>query len=239
MKQRLLSAPDRNIYTVSGLNREVRLLLEHGLPVIWLEGELSNFSAPSSGHWYFSLKDREAQIRCAMFRTQNTRVGFTPKAGQHVVVRGRVTMYEARGDYQLIAEHMEEAGVGALKREFERLKAKLTAEGLFAPERKRSLPRFPQRIGVITSPSGAALRDILHVLARRFPPAAVLVYPAAVQGAAAAPALVAALQTASARAECQVLILARGGGPLEDPWAFNDERVARALRAFRLALVSG
>src|SRR5690349_21806540 len=123
MKQLPLSAPDRNIYTVSGLNREVRLLLEHGLPVIWLEGELSNFSAPSSGHWYFSLKDREAQIRCAMFRQKNSTTGFTPKAGQHLLVRGRVTMYEARGDYQLIVEHMEEAGVGALKREFERLKA--------------------------------------------------------------------------------------------------------------------
>ncbi len=231
--------PERNVYTVSRLNREVRLLLERGLPLVWLEGELSNFSAPGSGHWYFSLKDREAQIRCAMFRTQNTRIGFTPKPGQHVLVRGRVTLYEARGDYQLIAEHMEEAGVGALKREFERLKAKLSAEGLFAVERKRELPRFPRRIGVITSPTGAAIRDILHILARRFPPTAVIVYPTAVQGAAAIPAIIQALRAANTRAECDVLILARGGGSLEDLWAFNDEGVARAIHASTLPVISG
>src|SRR5690349_14203430 len=239
MKQLPLSAPDRNIYTVSGLNREVRLLLEHGLPVIWLEGELSNFSAPSSGHWYFSLKDREAQIRCAMFRQKNQNLGFTPKAGQHLLVRGRVTMYEARGDYQLIVEHMEEAGVGALKREFERLKAKLAAEGLFAVERKRPLPRFPRRIGVITSPTGAAIRDVLHILARRFPPASVIVYPTDVQGAVAVPRIIRALGVANARAECDVLIVARGGGSLEDLWAFNDERVARAIHASEIPVVSG
>ena len=236
---RARAAPAREVYSVTRVNREVRALLERGLGVLWVEGELSNLSQPASGHWYFSLKDRDAQLRCAMFRAQNSLVGFTPRAGTQVLVRGRISVYEARGEYQLIVEHLEEAGIGALKREFERLKAKLAAEGLFALERKRSLPRFPQRIGVITSPSGAALRDILHILARRFPPAAVLVYPAAVQGAAAAPALVAALQTASARAECQVLILARGGGSLEDLWAFNDERVARAIRACRLPVVSG
>src|SRR2546423_1366334 len=236
---RARAAPAREVYSVTRVNREVRALLERGLGVLWVEGELSNLSQPASGHWYFSLKDRDAQLRCAMFRMQNSLVGFTPRAGTQVLVRGRISVYEARGEYQLIVEHLEEAGIGALKREFERLKAKLAAEGLFAPERKRSLPRFPQRIGVITSPSGAALRDILHVLARRFPPAAVLIYPAAVQGAAAAPALVAALESASARAECQVLILARGGGSLEDLWAFNDERVARAIRACRLPVVSG
>src|SRR5882724_10419266 len=231
--------PERNVYTVSRLNREVRVLIERGLGVIWVEGELSNLSVPSSGHWYFSMKDRDAQLRCAMFRQRNMTVGFTPKSGQHILARGRLSLYEPRGDFQFIIEHLEEAGVGALKREFERLKAKLAAEGLFALECKRSLPRFPRRIGVITSPSGAALRDILHVLARRFPPAGVLIYPTVVQGAAAAPALVAALQTACARAECQVLILARGGGSLEDLWAFNDERVARAIRACRLPVVSG
>src|SRR2546429_1573989 len=236
---RARAAPAREVYSVTRVNREVRALLERGLGVLWVEGELSNLSQPASGHWYFSLKDRDAQLRCAMFRAQNSLVGFTPRAGTQVLVRGRISVYEARGEYQLIVEHLEEAGVGALKREFERLKAKLAAEGLFALERKRSLPRFPQRIGVITSPSGAALRDILHILARRFPPAAVLVYPAAVQGAAAAPALVAALQTASARAECQVLILARGGRSPHDLWAFNDERVARAIRACRLPVVSG
>src|SRR5947209_839867 len=231
--------PGRTVYSVSRLNREVRALLERGLGVVWVEGELSNLSQPASGHWYFSLKDRDAQLRCAMFRMQNSLVGFTPRAGTQVLVRGRISVYEARGEYQLIVEHLEEAGIGALRREFERLKAKLAAEGLFALECKRSLPRFPQRIGVITSPSGAALRDILHILARRFPPAAVLVYPTAVQGAAAAPALVAALETASGRAEVDVLILARGGGSLEDLWAYNDERVARAIYASRLPIVSG
>jgi exodeoxyribonuclease VII large subunit len=233
-----LPAPDR-VYSVSRLNREARLLLEQRLAVVWVEGELSNFTQHSSGHWYFSLKDRNAQIRCAMFHKSNVGVDFTPRAGQHVLARGRVSLYEARGDYQLIADHLEEAGVGALKREFERLKTKLAAEGLFAPERKRQLPRFPRRIGVITSPTGAAVRDVLHILARRFPPAAVLIYPTPVQGAAAAPALVQALTLASARAECDVLILARGGGSLEDLWAFNDERVARAIHAAAIPVVAG
>ncbi|MEJ1961341.1 MAG: exodeoxyribonuclease VII large subunit [Gammaproteobacteria bacterium] len=230
---------ERSVYTVSRLNREVRLLLEHGMPVVWLEGELSNYSAPASGHWYFSLKDREAQIRCAMFRQKNIGVAFTPKAGQHVLARGRVTLYEPRGDYQLIVEHLEEAGVGALKREFERLKAKLAAEGLFAVERKRELPRFPRRIGVITSPTGAAIRDVLHILARRFPPASVIVYPTPVQGAASIPAIIEAFAVANARAEVDVLIVARGGGSIEDLWAFNDEGVARAIHASALPVVSG
>jgi len=232
------AAPQRDVYSVSRLNREVRSVLERGLGVIWVEGELSNFSQPSSGHWYFSLKDRGAQLRCAMFRMQNSLVGFTPRDGAHLLLRGRISVYEARGEYQLIVEHVEEAGVGALKHEFERLKTRLAAEGLFALERKRPLPRFPQRIGVITSPSGAALHDILHILARRFPPAAVLIYPAPVQGAAAVPALMAALATAGARAECDVLILARGGGSLEDLWAFNDERLARAIAICPLPVVS-
>lgn len=232
-------AAGRSVYTVSRLNKEVRALLERGLGVIWVEGELSNFSQPSSGHWYFSLKDRDAQVRCAMFRLKNTVLGFTPKAGQHVVARGRVSLYEPRGEYQLIVDHLEEAGLGALQREFERLKAKLAAEGLLASERKRSLPRFPRRIAVVTSPTGAAVRDVLNILARRFPPAAVLVYPTAVQGAAAAPAIVHALQLASARMDCDVLILARGGGTLEDLWAFNDERVARAIRACAIPVVTG
>jgi exodeoxyribonuclease VII large subunit len=234
-----VSAPVRQVYSVSRLNREVRTLLERSLRVVWVEGELSNFSQPASGHWYFTLKDREAQLRCAMFRMKNVLVGFTPRAGAQLLVRGRIGVYEARGEYQLIVEHLEEAGLGALKREFERLKAKLAAEGLFALERKRSLPRFPRRVGVITSSTGAALHDILKTLARRYPPAAVLVYPTAVQGAAAVPALIAALTTASARGECDVLILARGGGSLEDLWAFNDERVARAIHACRLPVVSG
>ena len=231
--------PARDVYSVSRLNREVRVLLERGLGVLWVEGELSNFSQPPSGHWYFSLKDRDAQLRCAMYRLKNSLVGFTPRAGMQVLVRGRISLYEPKGEFQLIVEHLEEAGVGALRREFERLKTRLAAEGLFAPEHKRPLPRFPRRIGVITSPSGAALHDILKVLARRYPPAAVLLYPTAVQGAAAVPTLVAALGTASARAECDVLILARGGGSLEDLWAFNDERVARAIHACALPVVCG
>ncbi|HYC10614.1 MAG TPA: exodeoxyribonuclease VII large subunit [Steroidobacteraceae bacterium] len=234
-----VSAPVREVYSVSRLNREVRTLLERALRVVWVEGELSNFSQPASGHWYFSLKDRDAQLRCAMFRMKNVLVGFTPREGAQLLVRGRISVYEARGEYQLIVEHLEEAGLGALKRNFERLKAKLAAEGLFALERKRSLPRFPRRVGVITSPTGAALHDILKILARRYPPAAVLVYPTAVQGAAAVPALVAALTTASSRAECDVLILARGGGSLEDLWAFNDERLARAIHACALPVVTG
>src|SRR5215472_1957357 len=238
LRTEVTAAPARDVYTVSRLNREVRSVLERALSVIWVEGELSNFSQPASGHWYFSLKDRGAQLRCAMFRMQNSLVGFTPRDGAHLLLRGRISVYEARGEYQLIVEHLEEAGVGALKREFERLKTRLAAEGLFALERKRPLPRFPQRIGVITSPSGAALHDILKILARSFPPAAVLIYPAPVQGAAAAPALIAALAAAGARAECDVLILARGGGSLEDLWAFNDERLARAIAASPLPVVS-
>ncbi|MGH8169476.1 MAG: exodeoxyribonuclease VII large subunit [Steroidobacteraceae bacterium] len=233
------AAPGRSVYTVSRLNKEVRTMLERGLGVIWVEGELSNFAQPSSGHWYFSLKDRDAQVRCAMFRLKNAALGFTPKAGQQVIARGRVSLYEPRGEYQLIVDHLEEAGLGALQREFERLKAKLAAEGLFASERKRGLPRFPRRIAVVTSPTGAAVRDVLNILARRFPPAAVLVYPTPVQGAAAAPAIAQALQLASARMDCDVLILARGGGSLEDLWAFNDEQVARAIRACAIPVVTG
>src|SRR6187551_1806349 len=204
--------PQRDVYSVARLNSEARQLLEAGLPTLWVEGEISNFSAPASGHWYFTLKDRDAQIRCAMFRARNSGVGFRPKDGQQLMVRGRVSLYEPRGDYQLIAEAMEDAGEGALRREFERLKTKLATEGLFDNELKRPLPTMPRRIAVVTSPTGAAVRDVLHVLARRFPPAAVLVFPTAVQGAAATPAIVAAIDNASARGDCDVLILARGGG---------------------------
>src|SRR6516164_6155815 len=164
-----LPTPGRDVYSVSRLNREVRVLLERGLGVLWVEGELSNFSQPPSGHWYFSLKDRDAQLRCAMYRLKNSLVGFTPRAGMQLLVRGRISLFEPRGEFQLIVEHLEEAGVGALKREFERLKTKLAAEGLFALERKRGLPRFRRRIGVVTSPTGAALRNILKILARRYP----------------------------------------------------------------------
>src|SRR6187399_1267598 len=230
---------ERDVYSVSRLNKEVRLLLESGLPVLWLEGELSNFAAPASGHWYFSLKDNTAQVRCAMWRQRNTQVRFKPKDGMAVLVRARVGLYEPRGEYQLLIEHLEEAGVGALKREFEKLKARLAAEGLFAAERKRPLPAVPRRIGVVSSPTGAAIHDILRVLRARFPAARVLLYPTAVQGAAAVPEIVRAIEAASRRQDCEVLLIARGGGSLEDLWCFNDERVARAIAACRVPTVSG
>ena len=231
--------PDRDIYTVSRLNREARVLLERGFGSLWLEAEISNFARPSSGHWYFSLKDAAAQVRCAMFRQRNMLCAFTARDGQKVLVRARVGLYEPRGEYQLIVDHMEDAGLGALKRQFEELSAKLAAEGLFAQERKRPLPALPKRIGVITSPTGAAIRDILQVLARRFAAVAVLIYPVPVQGASAAAQIIAALQLAGRRAECDVLILARGGGSLEDLWAFNDEALARAIVDSPIPVISG
>src|SRR5271169_6511604 len=230
---------DRDIYSVSRLNREVRVLLERGFASLWLEAEISNLARPGSGHWYFSLKDSAAQVRCCMFRQRNMLTAFAPQDGQKVLVRARIGLYEARGEYQLVIDHMEDAGLGALKRQFEELAAKLAAEGLFAPERKRPLPTLPSRIGVITSPTGAAVRDILHVLARRFAAVPVLLYPVAVQGAAAAAEIIAALALAGRRAECDVLILARGGGSLEDLWAFNDEALARAIVASPIPIVSG
>jgi len=217
----------------------VRSLLESGLGTLWVEGEISNLARPASGHWYFSLKDRDAQIRCAMFRQRNVLSRFAPREGQLVVAFGRVSLYEPRGDYQLLVELMEDAGVGALQRAFDELKARLAAEGLFAPERKRALPSAPRRIGVITSPTGAAIRDIVQVLRRRCPAAQILIYPSPVQGAAAAAALIAAVELAGKRAEVDVLILARGGGSIEDLWAFNDERLARAILASPIPIVTG
>jgi exodeoxyribonuclease VII large subunit len=235
-----MSTPiERDVYTVSRLNREVRMLLDAGLPALWLEGELSNFSAPTSGHWYFSLKDRDAQLRCAMFRTRNLGVGFRPKDGQHLRVRGRVSLYEPRGDYQMIVETMEDVGEGALRREFERLKAKLAAEGLFDTAIKRALPPMPRRIAVVTSPTGAAIRDILHILAHRYPPATVRVHPVPVQGSTAAAAIALAIDDVSRMGDADVLILARGGGSIEDLWSFNDERVARAIRRCAIPVISG
>ena len=231
-------APERDIYSVSRLNSEVRKLLEQGFARIWLEGELSNIARPSSGHLYFSMKDAGAQIRGAMFRNRNQALRFKPEEGLQVLVRARVSLYEPRGDYQLIVDHMELAGDGILQRAFEELKAKLAAEGLFAAEDKRQLPQLPQRIGVITSPTGAAVRDVLSVLKRRFPAIPVRVYPVPVQGKDAAGEIAAAIDMASARADCDVLILTRGGGSLEDLWSFNEEIVARAIHRCRIPLVS-
>jgi exodeoxyribonuclease VII large subunit len=231
--------PTRDVYTVSRLNREVRVLLERGFGTLWLEAEISNLARPSSGHWYFSLKDAAAQVRCCMFRQRNMLCNFPVRDGQKVLVRARIGLYEQRGEYQLVVEHMEDAGLGALKRQFEELSARLSAEGLFDAARKRALPALPKRIGVITSPSGAAVRDILHVLRRRFRSVPVLIYPVPVQGTGAAAEITAALRLAGQRAECDVLILARGGGSLEDLWSFNDEALARAIVASPIPVVSG
>lgn len=229
----------RDIYTVSRLNRETRLLLYSHFGSLWVEGELSNLAQPASGHWYFTLKDAAAQVRCAMFRPQTRMVGFAPRNGDHVLVQAQVGLYEPRGDFQLIVEFMEPAGFGALQQAFEALKRKLAAEGLFDARHKKPLPRLPSRIGVITSPTGAALRDILTVLKRRFPSTPVVIYPAKVQGADAPGELRHALNLAVKRGECDVLILARGGGSLEDLWAFNDEALARAVHACPIPVVSG
>ncbi len=202
----------RDILTVSQLNQRSRQLLETHLPLLWVEGEISNLSRPSSGHWYFTLKDAQAQVRCAMFRNRALLVKQPPQHGKHVVLRARVSLYEGRGDYQLIVEHMEEAGFGALQRAFEELKERLRQQGLFDTARKKTLPTLPQHIGVITSPTGAAIRDILSVLRRRFPLAAVSIFPVAVQGQDAAPQICRALDTANRLSNCDVLIMGRGGG---------------------------
>ncbi|WP_346948569.1 exodeoxyribonuclease VII large subunit [Dyella sp.] len=230
--------PSRHILTPSTLNRLVRDLLEDALPLVWIEGELSNVARPASGHLYFTLKDANAQVRCAMFRPKAIGLRFRPADGAHVLVRARVGLYEPRGEFQLVAEHMEPAGEGALQREFEQLKARLDAEGLFDRSRKRPLPAFARRIGVITSATGAAVRDVLSVLSRRWPLAEVDVLPVPVQGREAPPAIVSMLRRASASGRYDVLLLTRGGGSLEDLWAFNDELVARAVHASAVPVVS-
>ncbi|MCC5794173.1 MAG: exodeoxyribonuclease VII large subunit [Chromatiales bacterium] len=233
------SASRQQVFSVAEVNRMARRLLEQDLPAMWVAGELSNLARPASGHIYFSLKDEQAQLRCALFRNRNRGLNFTPANGQQVIVRGRLSIYEARGDYQLIAEHMEPAGEGLLRQRLEALKRKLAAEGLFDSASKRPLPLLPRRVGVVTSPTGAALRDVLHILRRRFPAVPVVIYPTAVQGAQARPEIVRALELAGQRGECDVLIVARGGGSLEDLWAFNEEEVVRAVAASPLPVVSG
>ncbi|MEN4911950.1 exodeoxyribonuclease VII large subunit [Erwinia amylovora] len=231
-------APGSNIFTVSRLNSTVRKLLELEMGQVWLSAEISNFSQPSSGHWYFTLKDDSAQVRCAMFRNGNRRVTFRPQNGQQVLVRATITLYEPRGDYQLIAESMLPAGDGLLQQQFEQLKQRLMAEGLFEQRHKQPLPDPARQVGVITSASGAALHDVLRVLQRRDPSLPVVIYPTPVQGAEAPPGIVRAIELANARNECDVLIVGRGGGSLEDLWSFNDERVARAIFASRIPIVS-
>lgn len=227
-----------DIYSVSRLNSEVRLTLELQFQTLWLQGEVSNFVAAASGHWYFSLKDSAAQVKCAMFKMANRNSSFRPQNGQQVLIRARISVYEPRGEYQLLAEFIETAGAGLLKQQFEQLKAQLQAEGLFDPARKKSLPAQVQRVGVITSPTGAAVRDIVTVLNRRAPGIEVIVYPSQVQGETAAAQLRNMLSSAIRRNEVDVLIIGRGGGSLEDLWCFNDEQLCRAVAACPIPIVS-
>jgi exodeoxyribonuclease VII large subunit len=234
---------EKTIFSVSQLNRRAKQLLETHLPLIWVSGEISNLAKPSSGHWYFTLKDNQAQVRCAMFRTTNQRLKWQPESGDQVLLRARVSLYEGRGEYQLIAEHMEAAGTGLLQQQYEALKAKLSAEGLFDDTRKQALPAFPENIGVITSPTGAAIHDIISVLKRRYPIASVTVFPVSVQGEKAADEMIAAVDKATRFTPnditpCDVLIIGRGGGSIEDLWAFNNEKLARAIAACPIPIVS-
>lgn len=228
----------QQIFTVTRLNSAVRMILEQDLGLVWLTGELSNLAMPSSGHWYFSLKDMSAQVRCAMFKGNNRRVPFRPQDGMQVLVQARVSLYEPRGDYQLIIESMQPAGDGMLALRFEELKRRLGAEGLFDEGRKRPLPREPRAVGLVTSATGAALHDMLTVLGRRAPDLPVFIYPTQVQGSAAIGQIVSAIALANRRAEVDVLIVGRGGGSLEDLWCFNEEAVARAIAGSAIPVVS-
>lgn len=227
------------VWTVSALNFEIKTMLEKGVGSIWIEGEISNFAQPASGHWYFSLKDTKAQLRAAMFRNRNGRVGFQPENGQQVLIRAQVTLYEARGDFQVIVEHMEPAGTGILMRRFEELKQKLGQEGLFSEQHKQAIPDQAHHIGLITSTTGAAIRDALSVIGRRSPATAVTVFKTPVQGEKAPGQIINAIEAANRYGQCDVLLLIRGGGSLEDLWSFNDEAVARAIFASSIPLVSG
>ena len=234
----LFAREQREVFSPSALVRMARDVLEDSFPLIWVEGEVSNLSRPGSGHIYFSLKDAQAQVRCAMFRSRAILLRFKPADGTRVLVRARLSLYEARGEFQLIVEHMEPTGEGALLRAFEQLKNRLAAEGLFAAESKRALPKLARRIGVITSPTGAAIRDVLSVIRRRFPLADIEVLPVPVQGRGAPDAIIATLGAASKARRHDVLLLTRGGGSLEDLWAFNDEALARAIRDSAIPVVS-
>ena len=234
----MLTPPPETVLRVADLNRLARRALE-GLPMLWVAGEISNFTRAPSGHWYFSLKDETAQVRCAMFRGRNQFVETPPSNGQQVEVRALATLYEPRGEFQLQVELLRPAGLGALYEAYEKLRAKLQAEGLFDAARKRPLPGYPRTLGIITSPAAAALRDVLSALKRRMPSMQVVLYPAPVQGPGAAAALTAAVRDAGRRGECDVLLLVRGGGSLEDLWAFNDEALVRAIVASPLPVVSG
>jgi len=235
-----VSAPSpAEILSVSALTRSVRDLIEHRYPLLWVAGELSNFTSAKSGHAYFVLKDEHAQVRCVMFKHRIQQIDWQPRDGMQIEARALLTLYEPRGDFQLNVETMRRAGLGALFEAFLRLREKLEREGLFDAEKKRSLPRFPRTIGVITSRGAAALRDVLTTLDRRNPSAAVVLFPVRVQGEGAAAEIAAAIDTAGRRGECDVLLVVRGGGSIEDLWAFNEEIVARALRACPIPVVTG
>jgi exodeoxyribonuclease VII large subunit len=233
------AGPGNPIVSVSDLNRRVRALVEGQIEPLWVGGELSNVKQPASGHWYFTLKDAGAEVNCALFRGRAQYLDFKPENGQKVEAFGRVTLYEPRGSYQLVVESLRKGGLGALFEAFEKLKAKLDAEGLFDAARKRELPAFPRAIGVVTSPAAAALRDVLTTLRRRAPMIPIVIYPTPVQGSGAGASIARAIEAANARAECDVLLVCRGGGSLEDLWAFNEEVVARAIVASRIPVVSG
>ncbi len=234
-----MSIDKNQVLSVRELNLAAKQLIEGGLPLLWVRGEISNFVNAASGHWYFSLKDEAAQVRCVMFRHKSQYLDFKPSNGAQVEVLALATLYEARGDFQLTLEKMRPAGLGALYEAFERLKSKLEGEGLFEAGRKRNLPFFPKQIGIVTSPQAAALRDVLKTLANRMPGVPLLLYPTPVQGEGAAQKIAQAIRTASQRAECDVLIMCRGGGSIEDLWAFNEEAVARAIAASHIPVVSG
>nr|MCH9798054.1 exodeoxyribonuclease VII large subunit [Gammaproteobacteria bacterium] len=230
-------------YTVSELNRLSRQTLEAKFPLIWVEGEISNFSMPASGHWYFKMKDKTATISCAMFKNQNSRSSFKPQNGIKVFARCKITIYEVSGNYQLIIEQIESAGIGALQRKFEELKKQLFDEGIFDDKHKLPIPKYPKKIGIITSPTGAAIQDILSILKRRYPIASVLVYPSIVQGntldgTSAAKELTERIIFANKENNCDVLILARGGGSIEDLWAFNDETLTRSIHNSNIPIIS-
>ena len=234
-----MALENKRVISVRELNFAAKQLIESGLPLLWVRGEISNFVSAASGHWYFSLKDEQAQVRCVMFRHKSQYLEFKPANGMQVEVLALATLYEARGDFQLTLEKMRPAGLGALYEAFERLKDKLEGEGLFDAERKRDLPLLPKQIGIVTSPQAAALRDVLRTLANRMPSVPVVLYPTPVQGEGAAQKIAQAIKAAGRRAECDVLIVCRGGGSIEDLWAFNEEVVARAIAASHILVVSG
>lgn len=229
----------KRIFSVSELNTKAKLILEQEIGLVWLEAEISNLSRPASGHWYFSLKDKKSQIRCAFFKNRNRLLDFTPEDGQQLRVRGRISLYEARGDYQLIVDHVEPLGKGHLQKIYEETKQRLYKAGFFDKEHKQTLPCMPQQIGLVTSPSGAAIQDALHILKRRFPKALVVIYPVIVQGEDAAMKIIEAVKSAIRRKECDVLLLIRGGGSLEDLWPFNDEQLATAIFECPIPIVTG